>query len=231
MPGLFGPVSVTDPFLAVLRRSRLEVNVAGTTPRVTGREPVRTVRFGQTIAVAGRLVDADGGALAGVEVEVRDSHRQTIGAVRTGPDGRFATAVRPSRGGALHVGVDGGEEGLVPVQLRPAARIDLLPRLGIRASRRSVRAGGGPVIFDVSLQPSPGVVGVHAKNVILEWRDPVRGTWRPMINGRVGPSGRARFSWAFNAGGFTVPVRVRLPAEPAWPTGPAVSRAIAVEVS
>jgi hypothetical protein len=79
--------------------------------------------------------------------------------------------------------------------------------------------------------PGPGALGIPAKNVVLEWRDPFRGTWRPMINGRVGLDGRARFRWAFNAGGFTVPVRVRLPAEPGWPTLPALSGAITVAVS
>ena len=51
-----------------------------------------------------------------------------------------------------------------------------------------------------------------------------------MVNTTIGANGNVRAQWAFGAGGFTVPVRLRLPAEPGWPTEAGRSRVISVKV-
>ena len=229
-PSLLGALSVRDPMSAALQGTRLEVTAPGAMAQPNGREPLRTIRYREAVVLTGRLTGRDGTPMAGLEVEARDPKQVTVGVARTGPDGRFTITARPIRSGALSVGVPAGD-GLLPAQPRPAVQIQLRPVVTLRASGTSARAGGAPVTFTVTVGPTPGALGLPAKNIVLEWRDPFRGAWRPVINGRVGADGRARFRWAFNAGGFTVPVRARLPAEPGWPTRPALSRAITVKVT
>jgi hypothetical protein len=66
--------------------------------------------------------------------------------------------------------------------------------------------------------------------VVLEWRDPLRHVWRPVVNGRVARDGRFTFTWRFGVKNLTVPMRVRVPIERGWPLEPGLTAAIPIKV-
>jgi len=226
---LYGAASVRDPREAQLATATIRYEVTGAR-RINVRgtvTPTAWVRFGATTLITGSLRTPAGPA-GGMEVEAWDRHGRTIGSGKTASDGTFRIRVRPIAGGPVRVGVPVADA-LLPASAAQLA-VRVRPRLTITASRRVVRAGGRAVVFTGQVAPTPGVLGIAAKNVVVEWRDPLRGMWRPMVNTRVGATGRVRASWRFNAGGFRVPVRLRLPGEPGWPTDAGISRAVTVLV-
>lgn len=189
-------------------------------------ERVRVVA-GRTIAIGGVLRTSAGAPLAVQEIEVRDARDHVLGRTITAGDGTYSLLVRPVVGGKLWVGVP------VAGDLLPAGAgvdVQLAPVLRLAVSARTVRARGSALVMTARVTPTPGAVGVGGKNLVFEWRDPFRHTWRPMVNTRLDRAGRARVRWRFNAGGFRVPVRLRLPAEPGWPTEAGMSREVTITV-
>jgi hypothetical protein len=226
-----GAASPVDPAEAELRSAHLSVDMPGAVRTESGTtvQLARTITIGRRIRITGSLSASRGGPLAGAEIEVRDAGNRTLGRVLTNAQGSFALWVRPVRGGPLHVGVPLGDE-LLPGHPRSTLRIRMIPRVTLATSAHSARAGGRPVTFTGQILPSPGSLGIGAKNVVLEWRDPFRSEWRPMINSTVGANGSVQLRWAFGAGGFTVPVRLRLPPEAGWPTAGGLSHATSIVV-
>ena len=101
----------------------------------------------------------------------------------------------------------------IPVDLRGLAE-------GRHAVRVRVRNGGA----------AGARLWAEARGVVLEWRDPVRHTWRPVVNGRLRADGTFTIPWTFGVAGLTVPFRVVVPAEVGWPLLTARSRVIPVRV-
>ncbi len=220
---LSGAGSISDPRERELRSSRIDARVIGT------HNTLRQVNFGHALTVAGTLSTVRMTPLPQTEIEVRDRTGAVLGRTLTRADGAFALRVVPRRNGSLRIGVPLGDE-LLPPGAVVGPKVQLVPRVTLRASARVARAGGPAVVFTGRMQPSPRSLGIAAKNVVVEWRDPIRKTWRPMVNTQVTADGRVRVPWRFGAGGFTVPVRLRVPAERAWPTAAGLSRAVSVTV-
>ena len=65
---------------------------------------------------------------------------------------------------------------------------------------------------------------------MLEWRDPVRHTWRPVVNARLRPDGTFTIPWTFGVAGLTIPFRAAVPSEVGWPLLGVRSRAVNVRV-
>ncbi len=220
---LSGAGSISDPRERELRDSRIEARVIGV------HNKRREIRFGQTLTIQGTLGTGQMTPLPQTEVEVRDRADAVLGRGLTRTDGTFTLRVIPRRNGSLRIGVPLGDE-LLPPGGVVGPKVQLVPRVTLRASARVARADGPAVVFAGRMQPSPRSLGIAAKNVVVEWRDPIRKTWRPMVNTQVTADGRVRVPWRFGAGGFTVPVRLRVPAERAWPTAAGLSRAVSVTV-
>ena len=103
-------------------------------------------------------------------------------------------------------------------------------RVAVAASR-TMTSAGGQVVFSGRVTPAPRTLRISAaKGVVLEWRDPVRHTWRPVVNGRLRADGTFTIPWTFGVAGLTVPFRVVVPAEVGWPLLTARSRVIPVRV-
>jgi hypothetical protein len=220
-----------DPF-ARLRSARLEVRVDGArSERVRGRLTlVRGLRYGERLRIRGRLTAANGAAIRRAEIQVRGHRGRVLGRVLTGRDGRFALRVRPEASGPLQVGVPAGRE-LLPARRPVGVRVTVRPLVTLSASRRQAFALGAPVIFTGRLQPAPALLGGSVrKGVVLEWRDPLRHVWRPVLNARVRRDGHFRLTWRFGVRDLTIPMRVRVPVERGWPLQPAITRAIRITV-
>jgi hypothetical protein len=210
--------STADPH-ATLRRARLTVRVRGArTERFGGQAHyVSGLRFGRRLTVDGRLVRFDGRPLPGREILVRGYRDRTVGRAVTRRDGRFVVHARPDTSGVLKVGVPAGRE-LLPARASAGIRVSVRPLVSLRASRTRALAYGAPVRFTGRLSPAPGLIGGDPKkSIVLEWLDPIRGVWRPVLNARVRRDGGYRFAWRFTAKNLTIPMRVRVPVERGWP--------------
>lgn len=207
--------------------ARLDARLLG--PRRSRRGVVmRTVRYGRTVIVAGRLRGPDDGGIGGVEIEVRDTRGRILGRGLTEPDGRFWVRARPEAGARLRVGVPVGGR----LSLRssgPALEVKVRPRIDLQVSARRV-AAGAPVVFFGRIDPAPRRLGVARKSVVLEWLDPLRRVWRPVLITPLRQGGSFSATWRFNVRGLTVPMRVRVPVEGGWPLLSGTSRVIPVAV-
>jgi hypothetical protein len=211
--------------------ARVRVALSGELTTRRGRDvAVRRVAFGGSLVVRGRLIGADGRPLGAVPLEVRRGRRPLA---RTTSDhtGGFAVPVWPDSSGDLTVVIPLAGGGVAVPRPENGLHVVVRARVTLVASSRSARAGGPPVTFSGRVLPWPGLLGgVPRKRVVLEWRDPLRRSWRPVLNGYAARDGRFRFSWRFGAGGFALPFRVRVPRELGWPLEPALSRTVLVRV-
>ena len=227
-----GVGSIASDPLGRLRTAHLLVRVAGArAARSTGGAVlVRRVVAGGAVTIRGVLLDRSGRAIVGAEVQARGYRGRVIGRGLTRRGGRFS-----SRRGRMRAGSSGSG-------WRPAAdssRAARTPRSGSRCGRawssrrpRDTVFAGGTVLFTGRLSPSPGDLGFGSrKTVVLEWLDPLRRTWRPVVNARLRKDGTFAIPWAFNLRGLTIPVRVTVPQDVGWPLLAATSRTVRVRVT
>ena len=159
-------------------------------------------------------------AIAGAEIRAR-GHRGDGRRTRADAPGRALPARRAPRG--RRPADDRG-----PGRARAAA----VPRRAAGASSRSARASAWPrrstaaaagqeVLFTGRLVPAPADIGLGSrKGVVLEWLDPVRRTWRPVVNARIAKNGTFAIPWSFALRGLTIPMRASVPTEVGWPLLP-----------
>ncbi len=223
------PVAPVPHMANQAREGTLTLTVTGGRPeRVEGRDyRVVTLTAGQPATITGRLLSRIGQALGGFVVVARQGG-QDIGAGVTGPNGSFRLQAVPLRTGPIEVGVPDGST-VVPVPTGPGAAVRLKATVTLMASSTHARAHGAPVVFRGTMHPAPGAVGGR-KAIVLEWRDPFRGTWRPVVNARAAADGSFSIPWRFQARGLTVPFRIRVPRERGWLIEPGVSKVIRVHV-
>ena len=200
----------------------------GTPQRVEERDyNVVTLAAGRAVTVTGRLLNRRGQALSGYVLIARQGGRD-LGAGVTGPDGSFRMQVIPVRTGPIDVGVPDGSR-LVPVPTGPGVAVRLKATVTLMASSTQASPRGKPVVFRGRMSPAPGAEGGR-KAIVLEWLDPFRKTWRPVVNARAKADGSFAIRWRFQASGLTVPFRVRVPRERGWLIEPGVSRVVRVRV-
>ena len=201
-----------------LERGSVEM-IEGTEYRTT------SITYGQAIVVTGRLVAKGGGSpLAGFAIVARQSGRD-VGSAVTGPDGSFRLRAVPRQSGPVDVGVPDGSS-VVPIPSGPRVGVHVRATVTLMASSHEATAKGAPIVFRGKVAPAPGA----AKAVVLEWRDPFRRKWRPVVNARTRADGSFTMSWRFQASGLTVPFRVRAPKEMGWPLGAGMSKNVTVRV-
>jgi hypothetical protein len=218
--------TAADP-LARLAKARLALAVPGARPARSGRVLIRRVVAGRSFTLTGRLLDASGHALSGTELQARGHRGKVVGHALTRRDGRFTMVVRPVAGGPLLVGVP-ADGRLIRARTSVEVVVEVRPRVELGASS-TVSLAGQPLLFTGRLRPAPREVGAGSrKGIILEWLDPVRRTWRPVVNARIHADGTFAIPWTFTLSGLTVPMRVTVPAEVGWPLLPARSRVIPV---
>ncbi len=112
----------------------------------------------------------------------------------------------------------------------PPVIVEVRPRVSLTASSTAA-AAGQEVLFTGRLIPAPADIGLGSrKGVVLEWLDPVRRTWRPVVNARIAKNGTFAIPWSFALRGLTIPMRASVPTEVGWPLLPARSGVIRVTV-
>ena len=225
-PGATGPAR---QMAHEAREGVLTLGITGGRPeRVEGRDyRVVTGAAGRPVTITGRLLNRAGQALGGFVMVARQGGRD-IGAGVTGPDGSFSLQAIPTRTGPIDVGVPDGSK-VVPVPTGPGVAVRLRATVTLMASSNQATAKGSPVVFRGRMSPAPGAEGGR-KAIVLEWLDPFRKTWRPVVNTRAAADGSFAIPWRFQASGLTVPFRIRVPQERGWMIEPGVSKVVRVRV-
>ena len=217
--------------LSRLRSSRLALVVPGARREKRGGRVVlvrRLVAHGR-MRISGHLTDGASRGIVGVEVQARGYRGEIIARDLTRTGGAFSMEGRPLAGSAVRIGVP-SLLGLLPTRPVADLRVEVRPRIAMAASRSRV-AAGGRVVFSGRLSPSSKELGIRAsKGVVLEWRDPVRRTWRPVVNARLRRDGTFAIPWNFGVAGLTIPFRVAVPPEVGWPQLGVRSRVVRVTV-
>lgn len=222
--------SASDPF-ARLRDARLTVALAGARVQRRGvrRVLVRRIGVGTALAITGRLQDRAGRGIVGAEVRAHGHRGALVGRALSDQGGDFLLVARPLAGGTLRVGVPAGGR-LLPARASADIRVEVRPRVSLAAST-TMAWPGTQVLFSGRLHPAPVLIGLSArKGVVLEWRDPVRRAWRPVVNARIRRDGTFAIPWSFNLRGLRIPMRATVPAEVGWPLLPVRSRVITMAV-
>jgi hypothetical protein len=212
--------------------ARLTLRIAGARPvrRADRATLVRVVRAGRPLVVRGRLTDGAGRALPGRRIQARGFRGAVVGRATTRRDGTFVIVARPMAGGPLRIGVP-VQGRLLPERPSADVVVRLRPVVELSASATMV-AAGGRLLFAGRIAPAPRALGLGGrKGVVLEWRDPIRGAWRPVVNARIRPDGTFAVPWRFALHGLTIPMRVTVPAEVGWPLEPVRSRVVSVRVT
>ena len=123
----------------------------------------------------------------------RDSNElwvRTLDASIRVPDMSLELWALPASGAPKSLGLVSGEE-KGTLKLASAAETSLaeVPRLAVSLEPKGGSPTGaptGPVLFTGRLSPSPAELGFGSrKTVVLEWMDPLRRTWRPVVNVRA----------------------------------------------
>ena len=108
-----------------------------------------------------------------------------------------------------------------------AARLKATVTLTASSTHASPR--GKPLVFRGRMSSAPGSAGGR-KAIVLEWLDPFRKAWRPVVNARAKTDGSFAIRCRFQASGLTVPFRVHVPRERGWLIEPGVSKVVLVRV-
>jgi hypothetical protein len=162
---------------------------------LAGRRAARSVRYGRSAPVSGRVLAADGrtpaaGALVQLFTRVRHGHAGWLGeaSTTTRSDGRFWVAVAPGPSRAVRaVLVDGAA-----VRCSRTLRLAVRAGVTLRISRAAVPRGGR-ARFSGRLRGGPARGG---RLVIVQAFD--GGRWRTFASARTGKSGRWRTSYRFS---------------------------------
>lgn len=196
---------------------------------VQGARVITVVRgYGGPVIVRGTVRIDGRGPVARAVLTVSLDGRFGV-RVRTDQRGGFVARLRARSGGAVRVAPAGVPDAPLPTPTQ--VRVKVRPTVTLRASTTTAVAFAAPIGFSGRVSPSPRTLGRReAKTIILEWRDPVRRTWRPVTNVRTDADGRFSILWRFTNSGQRVPFRVRVPFELGWGLEAARSRIVSVRV-
>jgi len=194
-----------------------------------------TVPFRASVALGGRLLNADGAGLAGRSVRVvsRPSHgalgKVRIEVVETGPHGGFRLEFPPGTSRRIAVSFHGEERldaaSRRPLTLRVRAGVDFHAAPGSLQTGEAVRFGGRVRTLGAPL-PRRG------KLVAIQYYEEATARWRPVLVTRTNHSGRfhARYRFRYVSGTAAIRLRAQALPEERWPYAPGSSPPVLVRV-
>jgi hypothetical protein len=157
--------------------------------RLTAALADQRVDYGELVPVNGTLVGPDGNPLAGQVVEVQvnsDNAWRTSRRVTTGPDGFFATDLKPAKRMYVRVRYAGSAE--VRGSASPRLLLNLRPLLGFERPPRRARRGRRVTVA--------GTVAPRKRVVSVVFQQQIRGRWRK-VGARSVRTRRGRFETSF----------------------------------
>lgn len=200
-----------------------------------GSGEAMTVPFGAPALISGRLIRADGAAVA--ERELRVVSRPSRGAlapatvktVRTGEQGGFQ--LRLPAGPSRRVTVTfAGDATLEPAR-RPGLELRVRSGVSLRARPLSLRTGE-VVRLSGRVKTRGAPLPRRGKLVAIQYLEEATGRWRPVLVTRSDHNGRfrARYRFRYVSGRATIRLRATALPEERWPYVPGSSRPVTVRV-
>jgi hypothetical protein len=182
--------------------------------------PVLLAQHGRPVRLAGRFAHPRGRGLRGATVYLVDPFGRTQGTTLTDRGGGFRFQFRPRVAGVWRA------IGLGRPLLVAPALLRLRPFVRVRVFDRTLRPGETLRVAGV-IRPRARAGG---KIVQLQWRQGDR--WSVLSQSRADRTGRfrLRFRTASAGGGYSIRMRVVVPAEKGWPFAPLVARRFEVEI-
>jgi hypothetical protein len=195
----------------------------------------RTVPYGRSVAVTGRLTAGMWASLQGAPLRIvehfaggaRPASRVTE--VRTNRSGAFALRLSPGPSREVTAVFAGG-----PALTRssgPALRLAVRSGVRLRVSAARAEVGGAPLVFSGRVLAPPGTIPPGGRAVELQFRLPglAWGEFRTVKTDR-----RGRFSYPYrfsddDSRGVRFQFRAFVPTQSDWPYEPGGSRPVAVE--
>ena len=194
----------------------------------------RLVSYGREVRLRGRLIAGLRSPLAGEPVRVVERF-----ADGTRPAARSST-VKTDGAGAFEVSLPPGPSRTIDLayagsatQARassPTLELRVRGRVALRASARSARVGGAPVVFRGRVLASPGTIPRTGLPVQLQFRVG-RLPWAEFRTVQTDAGGRFRYPYRFSdddSRGVNFRFRAYVPAREGWPFETAASRPVVV---
>lgn len=220
-PGRIEASGAALPNFSRIETRGLRTNSARSYSRI-GRLQVPRIAatFSRRLTISGRFLQANGRGLRRATVYLVDPKGFTRATALTDRRGRFTFTVRPRTSGTWRAIALGR-----PLVVAPGV-IQLRPLVTTRVSARTIQPGR---TLRITGAISPRGAG-RGKLVKLEWRQ--NGTWRPLALATADRRGHYDLAYRFSAraGSFTIPLRVVVPREKAWPFLPVVAKRLEVRV-
>jgi hypothetical protein len=200
------------------------------------RGPSVTVPFGAAAKLSGRLLDADGGGLAGQRLRVvsRPSRGalapRRVEAVLTGPRGGFRLALPAGPSRRITVAYRGGP-GLASAR-RPALALRVRGGVTLEAAPRALRTGQS-VRLRGRVRDRGAPLPRRGKLVAIQYYESEARRWRPVLVTRSDHSGRfrARYRFRYVIGTARIRLRAVALAEERWPYAPGASHPLILRVT
>jgi hypothetical protein len=199
------------------------------------RRPARrATRYGQRVAVGGRLSTATGAPLAGEQVEVVESldpgaepGRRESSALTAG-DGTFLVRLPP--GPSRRIRVEFAGTPLLGRTVSRTLRLAVRAPVRLRASAASATVGGPPIVFSGSVGHARASLPREGLELGLQFRIGT-GPWTEFRTVRTDARGRFRYPYAFaddDSRGVRFQFRAVLGRAPGWPYAASASLPVLV---
>jgi hypothetical protein len=198
------------------------------------RASIRAVRFGRDVIFGGRLTSAAASRLGGLPVQVTESfpagsqpgQRTTV--IRTEPDGTFSLRLTP--GPSREVAATFAGTRTLTRAAAPAVHLAVRAAVRFRASARTARIGGPPILFSGKVVRAGTVPSRRGLPVELQFRYPGAG-WSEFRTVEADARGRFRLRYRFSdddSRGVRFWFRAFVGKKEGWPYEPAFSRPVLV---
>ena len=191
------------------------------------------IAYGRALVYHGQMTSAKGSPLGGLPVQVIEEFEPGAAAgartrkVVTGADGSFA--IRLPRGPSRRVEARFSGTRTLGSAQGGQARLEVLAAVGMRASARTARVGGAPIVFGGRVGRLGAPLPRGGLPVRLQFRVP-GGKWVEFRTVQTDAGGRFRYAYAFSdddSRGVRFQFRAYIGGD-GWPYEPAVSRPVFV---
>jgi hypothetical protein len=242
---LFNPVKTTTALLTGFGGRRAVVQTCGRRGggvrcrrrRVDAydkRPAHRSTRYGQRIAVGGRLAARSGSPLAGQDVRIVETfdagaqQERRESSAETAADGIFVLLL--GAGPSRRIQVEFPGTPLLGRTHSRSLRLAVRAPLRLRSSAATAAVGGAPIVFSGAVGHAAATLPKEGLPVTLQFRIGA-GAWTEFRTVQTDARGRFRYAYAFaddDSRGVRFQFRAVLSRQPGWPYAPGASLPVTV---
>jgi hypothetical protein len=194
----------------------------------------RTVPYGRTVLLGGRLIRGTSTGLADEPVQMVERFAASpqpatrVSVVKTRANGSFAIRTSPGPSRTIAIAFDGSRT--LAGSASQTLRLQVRSGVRLRASSALARIGGPPLVFQGRVLAPPGTIPAEGKSVQLQFRLPGL-PWSEFRALQTDRRGRFRYAYRFSdddSRGARFQFRAYVPTQKDWPYEPGGSRPVLV---